>query len=207
MVKVEVDPGFEPPHNERNSGRVFYLLDGRWIVKSATTPNNPRSAAQMQERAGLARASRQYAYDASSAQKAAWDAASASGSGGAQLSNGQQSCQWETGNRTDDIVEPGTTPQCPALPAPSYTPSTGALTWDVTFPDAVAASRAWIIAYLRPRAGQAPFSTRPKLIWRGSASDATIDLTDELAAKFGTAAVGAAGVDLEMRYGTPAEGW
>lgn len=207
MVKVDANPGFEPPHNERNSGRVFYLQNGRWVVKNGTTPNNPQTAAQMKERAGLAAASRKWAYDAGSTEKASWNAASQSGTGGAQLSNGQQSCLWETEDEDASIPTAGTKPDCPTLPEPSYDPEDGSLSWDVTFPDATTGSRAWIMAGLRQRPGMKPYSTRQKVIWRGEASDATIDLTDELAAKFGTAAVGAAGVDLTMRYGSPSNGW
>ena len=207
MARVKVDPDFEPPTKSGGSAQIFYLRNGVWVMRSGTIPNNAQTEAQMLERAGFAIGSRQFAYDLSPTTKAAWAAAAVPGTTGQMTMIGQHSCQWETGKIIPAFPAPGVIPDCGDQPFPIYVPLTGALSWDVNFPDAEATSEAWISAAIRLTAGQAPFTTPMKLIFRGAATDGVKTLTDNLAAVFGTAAVGAAGVDVEMRYGNPTDGW
>lgn len=207
MPRVKVDSEFEPPTKTRGTAQIFYLRNGVWVMRSGTIPNNARTEAQLRERAGFAAGSRQFAYDLSTATKDAWAAAAVPGTTGQMTMIGQHSCQWETGKIITLFPSPGAIPECIGQDQPVYVPATGALTWDVVFPDAEASSESWISASLRLTAGQSPFTTPMKLIFRGPATDGIKTLTDNLSAVFGTAAVGAAGVDLELRYGNPTDGW
>lgn len=207
MARVKVDPGFIPPGGSRDVSTNWFLRNGVWVISNGTVPLQPRTEAQLLERAGFASGSREYAYNLSAADKTAWAASSLPGETGQQTMIGQQSCQWETGNVVRPFPQPGPIPECVNQSTPTYIPSTGVLAWDVVFPDAEATSEAWIMAAIRLSPGMAEFTTPMKLIWRGAATDGVKTLTNELSAVFGSAAVDAAGVDLELRYGNPTDGW
>jgi len=90
MSLIKLTPGGELPARD-GGGSIFFMRGGRPQVRQAVSGVNPASESQLNERAGVSAASRQWAYHASATVKSAWGSAAPAGMSGSNFAVGESS--------------------------------------------------------------------------------------------------------------------
>jgi len=193
---------FDPLPLKTVDGNVFYARAGKAVGRGKITPVRPGSAGQMHEVAGIASASRSWAYAMTAAEKASWATAIGCGLVGEDVFWWLWSLLWGTSSPLSGLTSSGSEIDDAAITSASIDPSAGSFLVQVD--SAIAAGSAVVVLRASRPAPEGRVPSGRDLRYIGTiAVGVETDVYAEYFSRFGASGVPGSGVLVEARVADP----